>query len=213
MATNKYFNKTTQRNEQNLFEDLVVESIQINGFDIYYLPRDNIDFDEILLEPTQSKFDRYFTIEALMPDGGQFGGQGDILGKFGYQIDQTTEIIISKKRWEELGSGLLRPREGDVVYIGDASNIGSNHASFVNTFWQINQVWFNNPDWQLGKHFTYKLTMKTFVNSHEKFETGNTELDVMNIESMNDITKGVNKASKEFEEMNIVNRKNPFGDF
>ena len=35
MATNRYF-KQKVRSEQNLFEDLVIESLQMFGQDVYY---------------------------------------------------------------------------------------------------------------------------------------------------------------------------------
>ncbi len=213
MATNKYFNHTQQKNEQDLFEDLVIESIQMNGIDVVYIPRENTDIDEILGEPKQSIFRRYHVIEAQMPDAGQLGGEQDIMGKFGFQVDQTTELLISKRRWDEINTGLIRPQEGDLIYIADISEPGSARGSFVNTFFQINQVWYNNPDWQHGKHFVYRLFCKTYVHGHEKFETGNTEIDRLNREAENDILNGINEASKRMAEDIVVDRNNPFGDF
>lgn len=214
MATNPYFNNTQQKNEQKLFEDLVIESIQLNGIDVAYIPRENTAIDELLGEPMQSIFSKYHVIEAYMPDTGQFGGEQDIMGKFGYQIDQTTNLLISKKRWDELGTGLIRPREGDLVYIADISGAGTSKGSFINTFFQINQVWYNDPDWQMGKHFVYKLFCKTYVHSHEKFATGNTEIDQMGKEGeQDDILNGINEVSKGIAQDIIVDRNNPFGDF
>lgn len=213
MATNKYFNFIDQKQEQDLFEDLVIEAVQINGVDVVYIPREVTEIDDILRESRQAIFNKYHVIEAFMPDTGQLGGDGYIMGKFGYQIEQTTELQISKRRWEELGTGFSRPREGDLIYIGDISSPGSSKNSFINTFFQINQVWFNDPDWQFGKHFVYKLFCKTYIHSHEKFETGNTEIDQMNKEAMDDITTGINEASKRMSDEILVNRDNPFGDF
>ena len=39
MARNVYFNDKV-RSEQNLYEDIVIESLKIYGQDVYYLPRD-----------------------------------------------------------------------------------------------------------------------------------------------------------------------------
>ena len=41
MPTSVYFNNYNSNAEQRLFEDLIVESIRIMGFDAYYLPNDN----------------------------------------------------------------------------------------------------------------------------------------------------------------------------
>ena len=45
MATSAYFNHGTSVVEQTLLNNMVVESIQIMGFDVNYLPRtrNNID--------------------------------------------------------------------------------------------------------------------------------------------------------------------------
>ena len=47
MARNVYFNDKV-RSEQNLFEDIVIESLKIYGQDVYYLPRDLVAEDKIL---------------------------------------------------------------------------------------------------------------------------------------------------------------------
>jgi hypothetical protein len=37
MATNPYFTQGT-RNEQTLYEDIIIESLKIYGQDVYYIP-------------------------------------------------------------------------------------------------------------------------------------------------------------------------------
>ena len=49
MATNQYF-KTKVRSEQQLFEDLVIESLQMFGQDVYYLPREIVNKDKLFLD-------------------------------------------------------------------------------------------------------------------------------------------------------------------
>ena len=39
MAVSSYFQKFEHHNEQNLMEDIVVESIRVYGNDVQYLPR------------------------------------------------------------------------------------------------------------------------------------------------------------------------------
>ena len=55
MATNRYF-KQKVRSEQNLFEDLVIESLQMFGQDVYYLPREIVNKDKIFLDDVPSRF-------------------------------------------------------------------------------------------------------------------------------------------------------------
>ena len=49
MATNPYFRKAV-RSEQDLIDDLSVEVIKINGFDMVYIPRTLVREDELFGE-------------------------------------------------------------------------------------------------------------------------------------------------------------------
>jgi L-ribulose-5-phosphate 3-epimerase UlaE len=63
MATSVYFNNYSVGviNEQRLLEDLIVESIQIMGHDVYYIPRDSYNGDdEIYGEAVNTKFTRAY---------------------------------------------------------------------------------------------------------------------------------------------------------
>ena len=46
MATNLYFSQKVH-SEQNLYEDIVIESLKMYGQDVYYLPRDIVNEDRI----------------------------------------------------------------------------------------------------------------------------------------------------------------------
>ena len=64
MPTNVFFNHAVQT-EQQLYEDLVVESLRIYGHNVYYLPRQVIEEDTILNEDVQSKFGDAYSVEML----------------------------------------------------------------------------------------------------------------------------------------------------
>ena len=40
MTVNKYINHQNPNLDQSLQEDLIIEAIKMNGFDIFYVPRD-----------------------------------------------------------------------------------------------------------------------------------------------------------------------------
>ena len=46
MATNVHFSQKV-RAEQDLYEDIVIESLKMFGQDVYYLPRDLVNEDRI----------------------------------------------------------------------------------------------------------------------------------------------------------------------
>lgn len=208
---NKYFNRVSQSSEQDLFESTVIELIQINGVDVWYIPREIFELDPILKEPKKTIFKRNFAIEAYMPDAAQYGGEQNIMSQFGLRINQTTEFIMSKKRFAELGTGRNRPKEGDLIYLGDPY---SKAPSFTNNMFEINQVWYNNPDWQFGKHFTYRIVCENFTYSYEKFQTGKEGIDQMNVKNTDDLKYGINQEVVDFkQDLVVFDRNNPFGDF
>lgn len=218
MALNKYTEWTTNQPEQDLYEDLLIEQIQMYGYDVWYIPRTIIVQDDILGEDLASIFKTAHKIEALMPNAGNFGGDQDIMSKFGFRINQTTEFMITKKRFAELGiPGYIRPHEGDLIYIGDVTN---SIASFGNSIFEINQVWYDWPGFQFGKNHTYKLVCELFSFSWEKFRTGLKAIDVVEPYAGGDGTSQGqdagslnNPAAQEAQDLLKFDTSNPFANF
>ena len=61
-ATNQYF-KNKVRSEQQLYEDIIIEALQMYGQDVYYLPREIINKDKIFLDDIPSRFSDAYKIE------------------------------------------------------------------------------------------------------------------------------------------------------
>lgn len=215
MATNRYMELTTNVGEQGLFEQLAIEHIQMFGYNVWYIPRTIIRKDDILGEDIQSIFKSAHQIEALMPNAGNMGGDQDIMSKFGFRINQTTEFMIAKKRFMELGlDGYIRPHEGDLIYIGDITN---SVASFGNTMFEINQVWYDWPGFQFGKNHIYKLVCEAFTFSWERFRTGLKAIDIIEPyaggETDSQDAGSLNKpVVPEAEDLLVFNTGNPFGN-
>lgn len=170
MATNKYFNHLTYTSEQDLYEDLVIESIQIGGHDVYYLPREIVKMDEVFKEPDISKFLEGQPIEVFIEEPTGMQGSGDLLNKLGIEEDDSLSIMMSRKRFEavatEHGWDRPRPREGDIIYIG----VDDQPRSFINAYFEIRFVEAEEPFWNLGKQLVYQLKISKFVYSYETFE-------------------------------------------
>ena len=62
MATSVFFNNFNSFAEQNLIEDLIIESIKIYGIDVYYLPRTINNRDSVFREGSTYTFDSAFLI-------------------------------------------------------------------------------------------------------------------------------------------------------
>ncbi len=77
MATNAFFRNIDNTNEQNLIDDLVIESIQIYGLDVKFVTRLHSNVDKILNEDDLPKFDKYYDFEVYIKNVDGFEGEGD----------------------------------------------------------------------------------------------------------------------------------------
>lgn len=120
--TSHYFNNysANETNEMRLMEDVIVESIQIMGHDVFYLPREAwSEDDNILGENVTNRFKRAYTIEAYLANVEGYEGDGDFFSKFGLEIRDTSNFILSRRSFEKYipSSIAIRPREGDLIYV------------------------------------------------------------------------------------------------
>ena len=166
MARNTYFTNGT-RNEQFLQQNLTEEFIKMFGMDILYCPREIMLTDGVFNEEVIGQFNDSYIIEAYMENFDGFQGGGDLLTKFG--VAQTDEItmIVSSQRFTDLISQFLlldkdykapeRPQEGDLIYLPLTSN-----------YFEIKFVEHEEPFYQLGKGYVYKLRAELFEYSDEQ---------------------------------------------
>ena len=135
--------------------------------DVLYCPREIMQKDGVFNEEVSGEFNDAYLIEAYMENFDGFQGGGDLLTKFG--VAQTDEItmIISQQRFSDLISQFLlldkdyqapeRPQEGDLIYLPLTSN-----------YFEIKFVEHEEPFYQLGKGYVYKLKAELFEYSDEK---------------------------------------------
>ena len=172
MPTNVYFSQGT-KNEQYLVEDLIIESLKIFGQEMFYIPRTLVSKDEILGEDRLSKFTSSFPIEMYFENVDSFAGQGAFIQKFGLMMEQSATLVVARRRWDQLVGryGLTqlpnRPNEGDLLYF-----------PLTKGLFEIKFVQHQDPFYQLGKLYVYKLQVELFQYNSEQIDTGIKELDV-----------------------------------
>ena len=166
MARNMYFTSAV-RSEQNLYEDIVIESLKIYGQDVYYLPRDIVNEDTILGDDVVSSFNSAHVIEMYIENTEGFDGGGDLFTRFGVEIRDEATFVVSRRRWDqtvkkwdtELVS--VRPREGDLIYL-----------PMTNKIFQISHVEHEQPFYQLQNLPVFKLRANLFEYNDEDLDTG-----------------------------------------
>jgi hypothetical protein len=171
MSRNVYFTNGTG-SEQLLIEDLIIESLRIYGQDFFYIPRTLVSKDEILGEDRLSKFTSSFPIEAYFENVDSLDGQGAFIQKFGLMMEQSATLVVARRRWEQLvgrfGVTIIpsRPCEGDLLYF-----------PLTKGLFEIKFVKHQDPFYQLGKLYVYKLQIELFQYSSENIDTGISEVD------------------------------------
>ena len=166
MPTNVFFNHAVS-SEQHLYEDLVVESLRMYGQETFYLPRQIVETDTILDEDVQSKFGDAYSVEMYIENAEGFEGEGDLMSKFGVEIRDQATFVLSVRSWERFVSTdqnlatSLRPNEGDLIYLPLSGSL-----------FEIKFVEHEQPFYQVGKLFVFKLQAELFEYAGEDFDTG-----------------------------------------
>jgi hypothetical protein len=173
MATSVYFSGAV-KSEQDLYEDLVTESIKIFGQDVVYLPREQVSEDDLLNEVV-NQYTQAFPVEMYLENVDGFEGDGNLLGKFGLEIRDQGTFVVTRRRWEAAVGGLatgvgsrLKPAEGDLLYM-----------TMTGRLFEIKYVEPKSPFYQLQKLPSYTLTAELFEYNDQHFDTGWDEIDAV----------------------------------
>jgi Virus neck protein len=182
MATNPYFTDTyvSPTEDQDLVNQLIVESIQIKGWDHAYLPRTLNNFDSFFGEDQTSAFHQLATVEMYLETVQQWTDDGSFLSKFGLEIRDSAKLVVAISRFNETITTqfpeVTRPREGDIIAF--SSPIDNRRRLF-----EITYVNNENPFYQIGKLYTYTMTVKNFEYTGETFNTGDATIDQYQVDN------------------------------
>ena len=187
MALNPFFLQGSV-GEQNLMQELINEQLKIYGVEITYIPRKIVNRSTVFEELERSKFDDNFLLEAYVETFDGYGGQGDIMTKFGMTLKDELTVSISRERFEDFIAPFMeamnddeiivdtRPREGDLVFF-----------PLGNRLFEVKFVEHEDPFYQLGKNYVYKLQCELFEYEDEVIDTGIEEID-KKVEDLGHIT-------------------------
>jgi hypothetical protein len=167
---NLYFSAGA-RSEQNLYEDLIIESIKIYGQDLYYMPRDLVNVDAVFREDPVSSFNSNYLLEMYVDNADGFDGEGDLFTKFGVEIRDQVTFTLSKRRWEQTVMRYdneitgTRPFEGDLIF-----------TPFSKKLFQIMHVEHEQPFYQLNNLPVFKLQCELFEYNDEDIDVSNDDI-------------------------------------
>lgn len=185
--TSSYFNKTDNISEQNLVQDLIDESIEVNGIPIYYLPKTIVNMDSLFLDDPNLTFNKEYLMSGYVQNAIAFDGGGEFLRKFGLDIEKRTNIIISKRQFERIVQQ-KKPYEGDLIYIPSMFN-----------YFDIKHVEAENPFYALGTLYQYSLECEVVKYNQEKIETGIQDIDSFSYDNAYSINLIMSNGTGDFQ--------------
>ena len=206
MAVNKYFRPFTFGRQQDLAEDLIVQSIKIYGIDVKYMPRTLVNPDALLGEDASSAFNDAIDIEMYIKNTQGFEGEGDFLSKFNLEIRDSITFVMSRKRWEQVSNEKVLTEVGYNIQMEDANTnewgnsdalrLEAGESELYQTIhprpfegdwiyfplnkklYEIKFVEHEQIFYQHGKLYTYELNCE-LVDRLGTIATGNTEIDAI----------------------------------
>ena len=190
------------KSEQGLIQDLINEQLRMYGVEVHYLPRKYITEKTIMREVIESAFDLAYPIEAYVENFDGYGDNTTILSKFGIQALNELTIIISKERFEEYITPLIkeqsniklstRPKEGYLIYfpLGDR-------------LFEIKFVEHEQPFYQLQTNYVYTLKCELFRYEDEIIDTG--------VDFIDDILSGSSGSGISTISLGITQKLNMIG--
>ena len=170
MATNTFFNNYSRTSEQELIDDLVIESIRVYGVDIIYITKAIKGRDNIFNEDDFPEYNETFEFETYVKNMEGFEGDGDFLSKFGLEIRDQLTLTVANRTFERFvtreETSIIRPQEGDLIYFP------LNEKIFEITYVEHESVFY-----QMGKTRTYDMTCELLEYSNQRFNTGRPTID------------------------------------
>jgi hypothetical protein len=170
MATNVFFRNYDNFNEQQLIDDLVIESIKMYGVDVIYIARDFGAIDRVFNEDDLPLYNKVFQFEAYVKSVDGFEGEGDFLSKFGLQIRDQVTFSVANRTFERFVTreteDIIRPREGDLIYFP------INEKMFEIKFTEHESVFYQNGSLQV-----FDMRCELIEYSGQRMETGYENID------------------------------------
>jgi hypothetical protein len=159
-----------------LVQNMIRESININGITVRYMPRKSGYTDEMWNEQPESVFERGLQMDMLLVATAGFEGEGDVMTQYGIEFREEVILTVAMPRFEELystysatgGVARHRPLEGDLIVIPFGRS-SANRNQYVPKVFEILRVttYHDGAFFQLGDNYQYKIKARLFELSGE----------------------------------------------
>lgn len=203
---NTFFSHEADVGESDLFEQMVVETIQVVGVDLTYIQRieENIN---ALSEAKYQKLKASFIIETEILEVQQFSGDTDVFSAMGYIPQDTAIFRMAQSRFkhEGLPFKIVEPKTGDIL-----------HMPLSNTLWEIRRVAVDDTYFLGNKRYCWFLHCSLYQPNHET-----TDIDTQDYIFQGDLSDLLQTGEKEVLSQGMdeiildgtdFDASNPFGE-
>ena len=176
-------------NEQRLIQNMVRESININGITVRYMPRWSPYTDRVWNERPESRFHKGLPMDMMLMASAGFEGEGDVMTQYGMEFREEVILQIAIPRFEALYKPYvqslrdsmdsedvskfqrIRPLEGDLIVVA-FGRTAQNKGQYAPKMFEILRVttYHDGAFFQLGNNYQYKIRARLFELSGEDIE-------------------------------------------
>jgi len=176
-------------NEQRMVQNMIRESININGITVRYMPRWSPYHDHVWNERPESRFHSGIDMDVILVATAGFEGEGDVMTQYGMEFREEVILNVAIPRFEQLyhtfdsdlrsvydsenadAFARTRPLEGDLIAIPFGRS-AQNKAQYIPKIFEITRVttFHDGAFFQLGDNYQYKLRCKLFELSGEDLD-------------------------------------------
>lgn len=176
-------------NEQRLIQNMIRESINVNGITVRYMPRSSPYTDNVWNERPESRFHRGLQMDMLLVAAAGFEGEGDVMTTYGIEFREEVILSVAINNFENLYNNFdsdlkvagdsddaetfkrTRPLEGDLVVIPFGRS-AQNKEQYIPKVFEILRVttYHDGAFYQIGDNYQYKLRCRLFELSGEDLE-------------------------------------------
>ena len=171
MPRNPFMNPKV-RSEQLMYESIIIEALKMYGQEVYYLPREYQNKDNVFGDDPVGKFTKTYSLQMYIENTEGFDGEGDLFTRFGIELRDEATFVVARREWEkyvgqnENDVSFYRPREGDLIYL-----------TLSESLFEITKVDTEQPFYQLNNLPVFKMRAQLFENNGEDFDLSDGELN------------------------------------
>jgi hypothetical protein len=168
---NLFFNNFENSGEQDLYQDLIQESIGIYGHYVAYCPRTLRNRDQLYGTDTVSIYNNAYYIDMYIKNIDGFTGDGRFLSKFNIEVRDEITFSVARREFENIvgaETGQPRPDEGDLIFMP------MNNKIYIIKYVQQEAIFY-----PLGSLPLFDLVCESYEYSSEVFNTGIPEIDII----------------------------------